>query len=66
MIPTPGQIEQEYLAEYHSINNNCYAVSQDELDLSHDILHAEKTKGFHAKKTVEDAVENIMQVLSLS
>jgi len=65
MIPTPGQIEQEYLADFHSINNNCYAVSQEELDLSNDISKAKKTKGFHAKKSVEDAVENVMRVVSL-
>ena len=63
MIPTPGQIEQEYLAEYHMEKNNCHAVNQEDLDLSTDVASVKKTKGFNAKKSVEDAVENVMNVI---
>jgi uncharacterized protein (TIGR00661 family) len=63
MIPTPGQIEQEYLAEYHKEKNTCYTVHQDTINLKRDIVHAEKTIGFSAKKSVEDAVENVMNII---
>ena len=66
MIPTPGQIEQEYLAEYHKQKNTCYTVNQDLLNLKKDIVHTEKTTGFKAKKTVDDAVEKVMQIISNS
>ncbi|OYT28831.1 glycosyltransferase [Thermoplasmatales archaeon ex4572_165] len=66
MIPTPGQIEQEYLAEYHKQKNTCYTVNQDLLNLKKDIVHTEKTTGFKAKRTVDDAVENVMQIISYS
>ncbi len=33
LIPTPGQTEQEYLAEMMSVNAHCITVSQDGLDL---------------------------------
>jgi uncharacterized protein (TIGR00661 family) len=64
LIPTPGQIEQEYLAEYHNKKNTCYTISQDKMDLKNDIMHVKKTKGFKAKKSVDDAVENVMQIIS--
>ena len=34
LIPTPGQTEQEYLAAYLNDKALCYAVSQDEFNLS--------------------------------
>lgn len=33
LIPTPGQTEQEYLANYHSQKGNFYSQKQDKLDL---------------------------------
>ena len=65
MIPTPGQIEQEYLAEYHMEKKTCHAVDQDNLNISADVALVNKTKGFNAKKSVEDAVENVMKIISI-
>lgn len=36
LIPTPGQTEQEYLAQYHLELGNFYSVKQDQLDLVRD------------------------------
>lgn len=65
MIPTPGQIEQEYLAKYHMEKNTCYAVDQDDLELTTDVNYVNKTKGFKAKKSVEDAVDKVMNIISV-
>jgi len=64
MIPTPGQIEQEYLAEYHKEKKTCYSVGQNQMDLTSDITSVKKTKGFNAKNSVEDAVEKVMQIVN--
>jgi predicted glycosyltransferase len=42
LIPTPGQTEQEYLADYYKRENLFYSVSQDSLDLERDIEIANK------------------------
>ena len=63
MIPTPGQVEQEYLAKYHKNKNSCHSINQDEIHLKKDIIIAEKTNGFSAKKSVENAVENVLQII---
>lgn len=63
MIPTPGQIEQEYLAQYHHIIGTCYAVQQKNINLADDVKKAEKTAGFSGGYNVEKTVENILQVI---
>ncbi len=63
MIPTPGQVEQEYLAWYHHRLGNCYSVEQENLDLRRDVEAAEETKGFSCNNSVEEAVEKILEIL---
>jgi len=45
-IPTPGQIEQVYLAKYFMENNWCYSISQYDLDLSTAVKIAKTYPGF--------------------
>lgn len=45
-VPTPGQTEQEYLADYLSIQNIAYSISQNELDIEVAIAEARKYSGF--------------------
>ncbi len=45
-IPTPGQVEQEYLARYYKKQNWCYFVPQHKLNLKNDIVAAKKYPGF--------------------
>ena len=33
MIPTPGQIEQEYLSRYHNSKGTFYSVKQNRINL---------------------------------
>jgi len=64
MMPTPGQIEQEYLAKYHNSKNNFYSVSQNKIDLVRDIEIAKKSIGIKRKCDVNNSVENILNVIS--
>jgi len=47
LVPTPGQTEQEYLAQYFFKRNIFYAVSQNKLDICSDI---NKSEGFNGMK----------------
>lgn len=64
MTPTPGQIEQEYLSQYHNKMNTFYSVNQNKLDLSRDVEIAKKSTGIKRKCDVDKTVENIVQIAS--
>jgi uncharacterized protein (TIGR00661 family) len=64
MIPTPGQIEQEYLAAYHNKKNTFYSVPQESIDLMRDVRIAEKTTGIRRSCEVEKTVERIMDIIT--
>jgi len=63
LIPTPGQIEQEYLSEYHNTLGTFYSVKQDEIDIKRDVDIAKKTTGITRTCDVNKTVENILNVL---
>ncbi|MCD4724620.1 MAG: hypothetical protein K8R63_07225 [Bacteroidales bacterium] len=44
-VPTPGQTEQEYLADYHMKKKHCYSVSQKAFDMNSILETAEKYTG---------------------
>ena len=64
MTPTPGQIEQEYLGQYHNKKGTFYSVDQNKIDLKRDIEIARKTTGFKRKCDVDKSVENIINIVS--
>ena len=64
MTPTPGQIEQEYLGDYHNEKNTFYSVKQDNIDLKRDVEIAKKTTGFKRKCDVNKSVDNILNVVN--
>jgi uncharacterized protein (TIGR00661 family) len=64
MVPTPGQVEQEYLGQYHNKKGTFYSVSQYDIDLKMDIEFAKKTTGIKRKCDVNKAVENILNVIT--
>ena len=64
IIPTPGQIEQEYLARYLSQKNIFHAVTQDKLWLKRDVSLVRKTTGISRKCEVDTTVEKIMNIIS--
>ncbi len=63
LIPTPGQIEQEYLSEYHNTLGTFYSVKQDEVNIKRDVDIAKKTTGITRTCDVNKTVENILNVL---
>jgi hypothetical protein len=63
MIPTPGQIEQEYLGEYHTKKGMFYSVRQSSVELKRDVDRAKKTTGFTGKCNVKETVNNIINVV---
>ncbi len=63
MIPTPGQIEQEYLGTYHNELGTFYSVNQSKIKLRRDIEIAKKTTGIKRKYDVNKTVDNVIDVI---
>jgi uncharacterized protein (TIGR00661 family) len=57
-IPTPGQTEQLYLADFHLSKGNFYRVMQSELDLPRDVEKAREYEGVHLKDGAGCQAEN--------
>lgn len=64
MIPTPGQVEQEYLGKYHNKKKTFYSVNQENINLLKDIEIAKKTTGINRKCDVDKSVEKIINIMS--
>jgi hypothetical protein len=64
MTPTPGQIEQEYLAQYHNKKGTFYSVNQSNIDLKRDLEIAKKTTGVTRLCNVEKTVNNFMHIIT--
>lgn len=62
-IPTPGQTEQVYLAEYHKKRRNFYCVGQDKLNLTRDVEEAKKYPGLLHKIRTDEAVDRFMKIV---
>jgi hypothetical protein len=63
-IPTPGQIEQEYLSKYHNELDTFYSVSQDAIHLKSDVKIAQKKTGITRECDVHKTVENILRIIT--
>lgn len=63
MTPTPGQVEQEYLGQYHNKKKTFYSVKQDNINLKRDVEIAKKTTGVQRKCDVDKTVENILNIV---
>ena len=55
LIPTPGQTEQEYLAEKLESKNICYYQNQEKVDFEKGIAKCKAYSGFTLEK--EDLVD---------
>jgi hypothetical protein len=62
-IPTPGQIEQEYLSQYHNSLGTFHSVSQDAIDLKTDVKKAAEKTGIIRECDVGKTVENILGII---
>jgi uncharacterized protein (TIGR00661 family) len=63
MVPTPGQIEQEYLGQYHSRKGSYFAVKQNQINLKKDVEKAKKFTGIKRKCDVNKSVNNIIDII---
>ena len=62
-VPTPGQSEQEHLADYHRRRGNVYAVSQARLDLVRDVTEAEKYPGLPEVPPTRESVRRFLEAI---
>ena len=65
-IPTPGQTEQEYLAEFHSKKGNCISCTQKHFNVSKAIVQAENCNGLSVlfnSKQLNSVVRNFLRSL---
>lgn len=63
-IPTPGQIEQEYLSKYHNNLGTFHSVAQDAVDLKNDVKIAKEKTGFTRECDVKKTVENMLSIVN--
>ncbi len=64
LIPTPGQLEQEYLAEHHMRRKTFYSVPERELDLPHQLEAALALKAPEVEYPTDRAAENALEVMT--
>jgi uncharacterized protein (TIGR00661 family) len=64
LTPTPGQVEQEYLADYHNLKETFFSVEQNKLDLLKNIEIAKKRSGIIRECNVNKSVENIINIVN--
>ncbi len=64
LIPTPGQLEQEYLAKYHMERRSFYSVQEKELDLKRQLEEALSFRAPELKYPTERAVERAVDVIT--
>ncbi len=66
-VPTPGQSEQEYLAEYHMKHNNFLSMSQKKFNLKHSINQLNNFSGIkttYNKEPLIKEIENLIAIIS--
>lgn len=64
LIPTPGQLEQEYLAEHHMQRKTFYSVPERELDLPRQLETALAFKAPELRYPTDRAVEKAVDVIT--
>jgi UDP:flavonoid glycosyltransferase YjiC (YdhE family) len=63
LVPTPGQTEQEYLADYHRRRGTYHAVAQRSLDLERDLEAAERCPGVVTATPPDQAIRRFVDVV---
>lgn len=64
LIPTPGQTEQEYLAELHLRRGHFYSVPQDKLDLPRDVRIAQAYPGYTPPHPAVESIRRFMEIVT--
>jgi len=69
LVPTPSQLEQEYLARYHKSKGNFNSISEKELkkaslkELSELVEEATNFKGFKPKTKTKENVKKALEII---
>jgi len=63
LIPTPGQTEQEYLADLYTERGDYVHVDQDELNLVRDTKHAATFNGFQPQWKTKESVKRFVHLI---
>ncbi len=64
LAPTPGQTEQEYLAEYHKNRGNYFCVSEKSMDIASQMDDVMSLQPPRAQHSIEQSVENAVGVIT--
>lgn len=64
LIPTVGQSEQEYLADYHHAMGHAYAVRQPQLDLVRDVPRAEGSGGLPRIRPTAESIQRFLATVT--
>jgi hypothetical protein len=64
LIPTPGQLEQEYLAKHHMERKKFYSVQEKELDFKPQLEEALTFRSPELKYPTERAADNALDVIT--
>lgn len=63
LIPTPGQTEQEYLADYHERRGHLHSVRQSNLRLAEDVARARSYAGLPPMAATARSVRRFLDVV---
>ncbi|HET7315568.1 glycosyltransferase [Salinisphaera sp.] len=63
LVPTPGQSEQEYLAQFHHERGHAWSTTQRRLDIVRDLARAQGTTGIPQHATA-DSVQRFLDAIS--
>lgn len=61
LIPTPGQTEQEYLANFFSAEGRVICQKQDEIDLKSGLMAVQKTTGFPESTYEREVYKTVLE-----
>ena len=64
LIPSPGQTEQEYLADYSKKNKYFYSVNQNKINLKEDIEKSKRFNGFKSSWKTKESVKKFMELIN--
>lgn len=64
LVPTPGQTEQEYLADYHMNRGSYFCVPERELDVAGQLAKVASRRPPRLQHSVPKAVENAVSLIT--
>jgi len=65
LVPTPGQIEQVYLSNFHNQKKTFFSVPEKKLHLARDVAKAKSYDGFKTKEKTNESVEKFLKLIEV-